>query len=196
MPGTSSISRCTTDLASSFRSRQPSAAACKIWGTLSRGFDWVARLAAATVSSKRPAAKCDDGMCGSKIGFQLDRLAKQGQCFVRVLRHRGESVGQGAQIEVIGVEAVRPFAPRALDLALPQRRLDHTGDADRDLVLKLENVFQRAVEAVGPQMGAGESVDQLRGDAHATAGLANRAFEHVADTELAADLFHVDGLPF
>ena len=40
-------SRCTTVLASSLRRDWLSAAACKIWGTLNRGFDWVARLAAA-----------------------------------------------------------------------------------------------------------------------------------------------------
>ena len=36
------------------------------------------------------------------------------------------------------------------DLGGLQCRLDDPGDADRDLVLKFEHVFQRAVEAVGP----------------------------------------------
>ena len=100
-------------------------------------------------------------MRGRIIGLQLDRLADQGQRFVRILRHPGESVGQGAQIEIIGIEAVRPFAPRAFDLGLAERRLDDTGDANRDLVLKLEDVFERTVEAVGPEMRAAERVDQL-----------------------------------
>ena len=43
-------------------------------------------------------------------------------------------------------------------------------------------------------MRAGCRVDQLRGDAHPAAGLAHRAFEDIADAELAADLLHVDGL--
>ena len=47
-----------------------------------------------------------------------------------------------------------------------QCRLDDPGDADGHLVLKLEDVFQRAVETVGPEMRAGLRVDQLRGDAH------------------------------
>src|ERR1700720_2821665 len=38
-------------------------------------------------------------------------------------------------------------------------------------VLKFENVFERAVEAVGPEMCSAERVDQLRGDADAVAGL-------------------------
>src|SRR6266436_3746339 len=107
-------------------------------------------------------AKGDESMRGRIIGLQLDRLAEQGQRFVRILRHRGESVGQGAQIEVISIEAVGPLAPRAVDLALPERRLDDTGDADRDLVLKFENVFEQAVEPVGPEMRAACRVDQLR----------------------------------
>src|SRR6266481_9600583 len=122
-------------------------------------------------------AKGDDGMRGGKIGLQLDRFAEQGQRFVRILRHRDESVGQGAQIEVIGIEAVRPLAPRAVDLALPERRLDYAGDADRDLVLKLENVFEQAVEPVGPEMRAVCRIDQLCGDAYPVSALSHRAFE-------------------
>ena len=76
-----------------------------------------------------------------------------------------------------------------------QRRLDDPRDADRHLVLEIEHVFERAVEAVGPEMRAGRGIDQLRGDAHALAGLAHRAFEHVAHAEFAPDLLHVDRLP-
>jgi hypothetical protein len=38
---------------------------------------------------------------------------------------------------------------------LTKRRLDDTGDARCDVVLKLEDVFEQAVEAVGPEMRAG-----------------------------------------
>ena len=71
---------------------------------------------------------------------------------------------------------------------------DDAGDANRHLVLKLEDIFERAVEAVGPEMGAGESFDQLRGDPDAVPRLSHRAFEHVSDTQLTPDLFHVDRL--
>jgi len=47
-----------------------------------------------------------------------------------------------------GIEAVRPLAQSALDLGLPERRLDHASDANRDLVLKIENIFEQTVEAV------------------------------------------------
>jgi hypothetical protein len=45
-------------------------------------------------------------------------------------------------------------------------------------------------------MRAGGRVDQLSGNAHPLAGPANRAFEHVANAELAPDLLHVDALCF
>ena len=55
-------------------------------------------------------------------------------------------------------------------------------------------VTRQAVEAVGPNMRAADCVDQLRGDAHATARLAHRAFEHIAHPQIAADLLHIDRL--
>jgi hypothetical protein len=47
-----------------------------------------------------------------------------------------------------------------------QCRFDDSGDADGDFVLKLEHVFQGAVEAVGPEVRPAECVDKLAGDAH------------------------------
>ncbi len=41
-------------------------------------------------------------------------------------------------------------------------------------------------------MGTARGLDQLARDANPVAGLAHAAFEHVAHTQLAADLLHVD----
>src|SRR6202040_1950191 len=84
----------------------------------------------------------------------------------------------------------------AAHLGRLQGRLDDTGDADSDLVLELEDVLQRAVEAAGPEMRAGQGIDQLPGDAHLRSRLAHRAFEDIAHAELAADLLYVDRLAF
>jgi hypothetical protein len=54
-----------------------------------------------------------------------------------------------------------------------QRRLDHAGDAERDPILQLENVLQRAVEPAGSQMRAGHGIHQLPGDAHPAADFAD-----------------------
>ena len=75
-----------------------------------------------------------------------------------------------------------------------QARLDDADDALGDLILKLENVVQRAVEAVGPEMRAGFGFDQLRGDAQPGARLAHAALQHVAHAEFAPDLPDVDRL--
>src|SRR5207244_5979560 len=73
-------------------------------------------------------------------------------------------------------------------------RFNTSGDAQCNAVLELEHCFARAVEAIGPQMRAARGVDQLRGDAHSAARLADRAFEHIADAQFAPDLLHIDGL--
>jgi hypothetical protein len=88
----------------------------------------------------------------------------------------------------------RPLG-RAAGLGRFQGRLDDAGNADRHLVLKLEDVFQETVEPVGPEMRAGRRVDQLRADAHAAAGLSHRAFEDIAHTQFTPDLLHVEYLP-
>ena len=61
-----------------------------------------------------------------------------------------------------------------------------------DIVLDLENIGQIAVVAVAPEMSATFRVDELRGNAHALAGPADRAFEHGTHAELAADGANVD----
>jgi len=60
--------------------------------------------------------------------------------------------------------------------------------------LQLEDIVESAVEAVGPEMRVSFGLDQLRGDAHPPAGLANRTFEDIAHPQLAPDLLHFDGL--
>ena len=102
----------------------------------------------------------------------------------------------GAQIEVVGREIVGGTFRRSANFGCLQSRFNHTCDADRHLVLKLEYVFERTVEPIGPEMRASSCIDQLPGDAHPLACLANRAFQHVSDTEFATDLLHVDRLAF
>ena len=88
---------------------------------------------------------------------------------------------------MIGIEAVSLLSRRALDLGLAQFRLDRANDTARDLLLKREDVVERAVETVGPDMCAGCRIDQLAGDANSTTGLAHAAFEHVTHAKLAPD---------
>ena len=77
-----------------------------------------------------------------------------------------------------------------------ERWLDGTCDAARDVVLEFEDIIERTVETVGPDVGTARRVDKLAGDAHAVAGFANRTFEHVTHAQLALDLLHIYGPSF
>ena len=62
------------------------------------------------------------------------------------------------------------------------------------LDLVLEDIFERSVEAISPEMRAAAGIDQLARNAHPIAGFAHRAFEHIAHAQFAPDLLHIDGL--
>ena len=103
-------------------------------------------------------------------------------------------MGQSPEIEIVGVEAVRPLALRALDLGPAEFGSMMPTMSGGDLVLQVEDVLERAVESVGPEMRAGLGFDQLAGDARRVAGLAHAALEHIAHAEFAPDLLDVDRL--
>ena len=64
-----------------------------------------------------------------------------------------------------------------------------------DFVLHVEEIGERLVEPLGPEMIAGFGVDELHVDAHAVSAALNAALEDIADVQLAPDLLQVDGLP-
>ena len=88
---------------------------------------------------------------------------------------------KGPKVQVISRQIAGRAFRRPPDLRGLQGRLDDTGDADGDLVLQLEHVFERAVEAIGLKMGAGLRFDQLSGNADARAGLSHGTFEQITD---------------
>ena len=59
----------------------------------------------------------------------------------------------------------------------------------RELV-EIENIVERTVKPVSPEMRAIDCVDQLPGDPHPPTGLAHRAFEHVAHAARARPASH------
>ena len=74
----------------------------------------------------------------------------------------------------------------ALLLLLVEVWRDGHHDAASQFLLHLEDVFQHPVVLLGPQMIAGERVDQLGGDANAAGRLADAALQQVAHAEFAA----------
>jgi hypothetical protein len=82
-----------------------------------------------------------------------------------------------AQVDIIRGEIARGSFARSTDLGHLQSWLDDPSNADRNFVLKVKDIFQRAVEAVGPEMRAGCGIDQLSRDAYPPARLPYRAFQ-------------------
>src|SRR6185436_3556457 len=130
------------------------------------------------------------------VRLKRERLLKQWERLLGISGHRNLSVGQSAQIQVIGVQVFRALTLGTLDLRLAEAWLYSRHDAEGDLILEREDVAERAIVSLGPDMGTGRRLDELASDADAVASLAQAAFEHVPDAEFAADLLHVDRASF
>src|SRR5262249_5906427 len=96
------------------------------------------------------------------------------------LRHAGVDARQRAQQEIVGVEVACALASYALDLGLPQARLNGGHDADRNLVLQSEHVRKVAVIALGPHMPSILRLNELARDADTVSRLTHTAFEEIA----------------
>src|ERR1700759_173340 len=75
-------------------------------------------------------------------------------------------------------------------LNLPRKR---THDIRRHLVLQIEDVGEVAIIAVGPDVNASLSMNELAGDAHPATCLAHAAFQHVAHAKVAGDCADING---
>jgi hypothetical protein len=76
---------------------------------------------------------------------------------------RWKTEGDGTQVQIVRRQIIGRTIRRSSDLGL-QGRLNYTRDGYRYFVLKLEDVFERTVESVGPEMCTGRSIDQLPGN--------------------------------
>src|SRR5215471_8477181 len=74
-----------------------------------------------------------------------------------------------------------------------QCRFDHTRDRRRNIILKLEDICELGIEAISPEIGAVGRIKQLHSNADAVSSLPNRAFQHIQDAKLSADLLYVYG---
>src|SRR5262249_15039376 len=109
----------------------------------------------------QPSAQADQSR-GRGVGrVYHQRLPGEDERLGKALFGVARELGQCAQIEVVSGEVRGRLAAGALDLGLTQLWFDRAGDAGRDLILQLEDVVERAVEAVGPDVSAGCRVDQL-----------------------------------
>jgi len=77
-------------------------------------------------------------------------------------------------------------------LVTVQFRLDRSGNSGGDFVLHGKHVVDLAVVSIRPELKAGRGVGQARRDAHAMAGFADAAFEHIARAKLPAGFDGID----
>ena len=83
---------------------------------------------------------------------------------------------------------------RASRLGGDELGVQRARQARDDFVLHVEEIGERLVEPLGPEMTARFGVDELHIDAHAVSAALDAAFEDIADVQLAADLLQIDGL--
>ena len=102
------------------------------------------------------------------------------------------SAGDTLKIEIRRVGVRGPFRPSRFsgdELGVQRAR-----QSRNDLVLHVEEIGQRIVEPLGPEMIAALGVDELHIDAHAVPAALNAALEDIADVQLAPDRLHVERL--
>jgi hypothetical protein len=141
-----------------------------------------------------------EGMAGRQhaqrlavVGIDADRLLEQRLRHDIVLPRDAPVVGQSPHDEVPGIEAVGRATPGVRAFRGVELRLDGGHDGLRDLVLDGEDIGQRAIVALRPDMAAGGDRIELGGDSHAIARLADAALHDIAHAEFAADLGEMDG---
>ena len=70
------------------------------------------------------------------IGLEGEGAFEQRHCDARLFRHRRIGVGQRAQHQVVGTKIVGPLTLDALNLGVPEARLDCTDRTEGDFILQ------------------------------------------------------------
>src|ERR1022692_5110861 len=95
---------------------------------------------------------------------------------------------------VVSIDIVRPAVGEPRIFGWAECHFERVDDPARDVVLDFEDVRQVPVVALGPEVPACYSVDELAGNPDPITCLTHTAFEHVAHAEVAAYLLRVDRL--
>src|SRR5262249_6991371 len=93
-----------------------------------------------------------------------------------------------------GTEFVGILRLRSLNFCRDDPRRNRAGNLIGHFVLHGENVFERAVITISPDVMTVGSVDQLRVDADTVPYFPHAALKHVPDAKFAPDLPNVDRL--
>ena len=131
---------------------------------------------------------------GSVVRVKLDGASEQGARLHIVCACRALQCRPGAQHVIIGFEIFGRLCEHPILFDLRHANRQDSDDLSDNLVLQRKHVRQRLVEACRPKHSSLPCVDELRDDPHTVAGLADAAFDQIADGETAADLLRACGL--
>ena len=152
---------------------------------------WIADI------TKRDFGRVDRAGCAERYGVVRvggERAIKEGARLCQMLRRRAHyEMRPSLKIEIHRVRGRRSL--RMARLSGEKLSLQSVGEPCDDRVLQVEEIGERFVEALGPEMGAALGVDQLHVDAHAGAAALHAAFEHIAHVQFAPDGFRSTALP-
>ena len=172
-------------------------------GAVRRQRDQRARLRLGVVekpcSAGHTAAYADDERQGAECA-KRGHLALDRDCPFEE-RHRPIDVVVAELLAGLEEELERPgigdgAVAQACVLFGRQGDLKGVHDRARHALLHVENVVHRPAVLLGPELGVGLRIDELRGYSQRVAGAPDAAGEHVANTELASDLAGTLGAPF
>jgi hypothetical protein len=116
---------------------------------------------------------------GNRLPEELHRLAE-------ILRRAPVPVETAAQVQLVGL-GVGLHRPRRQG-GVQQRDAQGADHRSGDFILHLEDVIERAIEGLRPQVIAGVDADQLHRDPYRAAGLAHAALEYVGHVQRLGDL--------
>src|ERR1700722_2040063 len=97
-------------------------------------------------------APSEKRMCGSVARIELECISEKDSRYSGVLWHLGSGIRHGAKIKVVRIKVFWAFSPGPLNLRPLQVWFDYADDLIGYLILKIEDVFERAVVFVGPEM--------------------------------------------
>ena len=117
----------------------------------------------------------------SELGVQLQRALEPTDSGVVIrLVEPAVDVCPALHREVQRVLIVRPLMYRPQGLGLHEFDTQPVGEPRHDLVLHFEQIDDRLVEPLGPDVRASFGFDELHVDAHPATAALNAAFQHVA----------------
>ena len=128
----------------------------------------------------------------AEVGVQFDGLFEEKQRAMGRFPLIRTNIRQSTKKQIIRSKVVGRPLYGAFDFGSLQCRFNDSGNTRRHPVLEVKDILKRTVKPVGPQMGTGLRLDQLRGDTHPTTAFAHRSLKQIAHAQFASYLLQIE----